>query len=83
VNSIVDALLDAEMLFPLFVSVMTYEVIAEPPFSFPTSAVQFIVAVPTSGIADGLSTLFGSVVGVAVREADDQALKFIFSMVRT
>lgn len=55
----------------------------EPPFSFPTNAVQFIVADPTSGIAVGLSTFFGSVVGVAVRDAEDQALKFSFSIVRT
>ena len=48
----------------------------EPPFSFPTNAVQFTVAEPTSGIAVGLSTFFGSVVGVAVRDEADQSLKF-------
>lgn len=73
VISIEDSVGATEILFPLLLSVMTYEDTGEPPFSSPARAVHVTVADPIPGTAVGLSTAFGNVVGVATRELDDHA----------
>ena len=60
--------------FPLLLSVMTYEVTAEPPSSVPTKATQLTVAEPTPASTVGLLTAFGNVVGVETKEFEDQGL---------
>jgi hypothetical protein len=59
------------MLFPLLLSVITYEVTGDPPFSVPTSGVHEIVADPIPATAVGFSTALGKVVGVARSESAD------------